>query len=85
MNGDQLDNRLDNLAWRSFEENEGDKAEHGTSGTHKLYASEVRSVREWDTRGVPWHVIAREHRISYSQVRRILSYEAHLGAEAAAE
>ncbi len=83
QNGEQLDNRLENLLWRTFEENEADKALHGTSGTHKLYPSDVRSIRSWAERCVPWHVIARSHKISYSQVRRILAYEAHLGAEAA--
>lgn len=82
-NGDQLDNSLGNLAWRTFEENESDKDLHGTKGTHKLYPSDVRSVRAWDHHGVPWHIIARKHHLSYSQVRRILDYEAYVGAEAA--
>lgn len=55
-NGDELDCRAVNLAWKTQAENEADKAAHGTKmegerhHQHKLTAEDVRAIRSSSTR-----------------------------------
>lgn len=52
INGDSLDNRASNLAWKTRAENEADKRRHGTdnsgsrNGNAKLTAGDVAHIRE---------------------------------------
>lgn len=51
LNGDSLDNRPGNLAWKTKEENEADKIGHGTTnrgsrqGASKLTDDDIRAIR----------------------------------------
>lgn len=55
-NGNSIDNRASNLAWKTHSENEADKIAHGTSNrgqnnwTSKLTEDDVREIRRlWAT------------------------------------
>jgi hypothetical protein len=74
MNGDKADNRAENLAWGTREENEADKERHGTKlyGTAvygaKLTDEQVQSIRMDPRRQID---IAREYGIGQQHVSKI--------------
>lgn len=76
-NGDKLDNRLENLAWKTRRENEADKLEHGTAPRaftgRKLADDEVDAIRREVAAGRSFSAVARErglHRYSVSRIAR---------------
>ena len=74
LDGDKANNRLDNLAWKTPEENEGDKKAHGTAPKHgrtkEVSAKVRRKIRiAWDM-GDSISTIARRHRLHRKTVAR---------------
>lgn len=79
-NGDQLDNRLSNLSWKTKVENEADKRAHGTAprvfSGHRR-ADHVPAVRALLGAGKSFSAVARElgmHRSSVSRIARGLRH-----------
>ena len=78
LNGDSLDNRAENLAWKSQRENEADKLLHGTSnrgarhGMSKLTAEKVKEIRRLRSEGVMQKDIATKFEISQTTVSQIV-------------
>lgn len=75
-NGDELDNRAENLAWKTAPENEADKVEHGTRaegerhGCHKLTEDQVRAIRASGTRT---GTLSRRYGVSDTTIKDIRS------------
>ncbi len=76
LNGNRADNRLENLRWGTYAENEADKRVHGRSG-HKLTAAKARRIRR--ARG-PQRQVAERFGISASLVSLIRSGNSWAGA-----
>ena len=76
-NGDQSDNRLENLRWATHQENCEDKKEHGTHrrgediSTAKLLESDVRMIRRLVSEGVSNRELSRRYHVSTTTIRRI--------------
>jgi uncharacterized protein YjiS (DUF1127 family) len=77
LNGNSLDNRLDNLAWGTRADNSADKRRHGTmqsgarNGGAKLTAKQVEQIRELRPHRT-LQQLADAFGISRSQVKRIV-------------
>ena len=80
LNGDQLDNRLANLAWGTSRENAADRERHGTSqrgrlgeaaNATKLARSACEEIRRRYAAGEPAKAIASEFRITPDWAKRI--------------
>lgn len=71
LNGDRMDNQLENLAWGTYEDNEADKARHGRTlkgehhHQHKLTAAQVVQIRTSTERGT---VLAVLHGVTPSRI-----------------
>lgn len=78
LNGDPMDNRASNLAWKTKTGNEEDKIDHETGnrgsrhGMHKLTEGEVRSIRARGAAGARQVDLAREFGVSQTQICSIL-------------
>jgi hypothetical protein len=77
LDGDPLNNRADNLAWGTFEENEADKVAHGRAArgeSHphvKLTEGQVRAIRAARAAGIKLSELSAEYRISQTQISAI--------------
>lgn len=78
LNGIRTDNRVENLAWGTFEENEADKRRHGTvtngrrNHSAKATAHDVLAIRARHKRGETSREIAKDYpQMDYSNVWRI--------------
>jgi hypothetical protein len=79
-NGDSLDNRAENLSWKTPKENEADKIAHGTSNrgdrqwNSKLTLEKVIRIREeYAKGGVTQRDIAVKYGISQPTVSEIVN------------
>lgn len=74
LNGNMLDNRLDNLAWGTPAENLEDRRRHGTfpigtgNPSAKLDDDKVREIRRMVAAGRPHTAIARQFGVAQSQI-----------------
>jgi len=79
INGDPLDNRLENLRWGTRSENVQDAIRHGTAtvgpqnGAAKLRASDVPFMRDMSDFGFSVREIAPHFGVSQTTIRRALS------------
>jgi hypothetical protein len=79
LNGDSLDNRPENLAWKTRTENERDKVDHGTAnrGTRqwmaKLTEADVRTIRDMAATGRPQAEMVARFGIAQSAVSNIVN------------
>ncbi len=79
LNGDSLDNRAENLAWKTRVQNEADKVEHGTSnrGTRqhcsKLTETDVREIRRMAAAGHPQVDMVARFSITQGMVSEIVN------------
>lgn len=77
LNGDPADNRIENLKWGTYSENEKDKARHGTSsagesnGRAKLEEADVVAMRKEHADGKSVSKISKDYGLSKCQVYRI--------------
>lgn len=78
LNGDSMDNRVENLAWGTPAENAADRVRHGMqprgslSGTAKLTESDVAEILRLGRMGVPQGALGRRFGVSRACVRLIL-------------
>lgn len=77
LDGNRRNNRLDNLAWKTPEENAEDKRRHGTATGDRRRGrvtseEEVRAMRERHARGESFTALARELRLHRHSVARIV-------------
>lgn len=82
LNGDPSDNRLDNLAWGSHEENMQDSVRHGTrargrdNGNSKLTAEQVADIRrQYATGLVSQRSLAERFSVSQRTIWNIVNRE----------
>lgn len=74
LNGDPADNRLDNLAWGTKEENAADKLRHGNvvrgerAGTAKLDAESVAEMRRLRRQGWTFYSISGWFGVEYRTI-----------------
>lgn len=77
LNGNPMDNRPENLAWKSTAENEADKVSHGTSnrgsrhGMHKLTEEAVTEMRKLRAEGCSQALLAERYGVSQTQVSQV--------------
>ncbi len=71
LNRDNQNNRLDNLAWGTRQENNEDKVRHGTS-LRKLTMEQAQEIREASSAGVSGRKLARAYGVSNPVVVHIL-------------
>jgi hypothetical protein len=76
--GDPTNNRLDNLRWATFRENEHDKVRHGTwlvgsQINSKLTEDEVQEIRRLKGKGITFAELARRFAVSHQNVAAIVS------------
>lgn len=77
LNGRPADNRPENIAWGTPQENSDDKRRHGTmpygerNGVAKLTAAQVLEIRELAAQGVPQKAIAADYGITQANVSLI--------------
>lgn len=77
LNGDSLDNRLENLAWGTFAENTADREAHGTDGacernpSAKLTREQVVEIRRRLATGARQKELLDEFPISFAQMSAI--------------
>ncbi len=73
LDGNPLNNRLDNLCWGTRSENVRDRIRHGTFvtrlfGNPKLTPDQVREIREFRRGGMSTRMIARKFNVSNAHV-----------------
>ncbi len=79
IDGNHLDNRLQNLTWGTVKENMQDQVRHGTrvkgekAGRAVLTKSTVTSIREGYRQGKSQSALGREFRIGQSHVSQIVT------------
>lgn len=79
LNGDPMDNRAANLAWKTKAQNEADKVEHETGnrgsrhGMHKLTEDEVREMRALRLKGWLQKDLAKRYGVSQTTVCSIFA------------
>lgn len=75
LDGVKLNNKLLNLKWVTYEENELHKKDHGTflvgvqKPASKLTDNKVRQLRADRVKGIPYHILARKYGVSYGNAR----------------
>jgi HNH endonuclease len=78
LDGDPANNRLENLAWGTYAENEADKLRHGTlvrgsaAARSKLHEDQVLEIRRRRTEGVPILHLAANYGVSHQAIRAIV-------------
>lgn len=91
LNGDKLDNRLENLKYCTHKENEQHKIKHGTNGagernaSAKLQGWQVSEIKYLADKSVPQGKIADLFGISHKHVSEILSGQTWGNVEARTE
>lgn len=81
LNGNKLDNRLDNLAWGTRVENAADRELHGHThhprgerhGLHRLSNQDVLAIRRLGSLGIPQVAIGRHFGIHQGTVSKLLN------------
>ncbi len=79
LNGNRLDNRLDNLAWGTHAENISDSFRHGTNGkgmkshTPKLTDDEVREIRRLRAENVCRRQVAARFGVTMATITRVVN------------
>ncbi len=82
LNGDQVDNRVENLSWGTHKENIADKYRHGTAvtppvrrgsenGLSKLTEADIPVIRQMISDGKSQRVIAEQFGVSRGAIRRV--------------
>lgn len=71
LNGNSLDNRIENLAWKDWQGNHDDKVRHGTSSA-KLTEEDVMVIRNHYANGVSQANLARRYKVDPSYICRIV-------------
>jgi len=77
LNGNKLDNRLENLQWGTPKENGEDRVKHNqqprgeSHGAAKLRERDVREIRDARARGVGVIELARRYGVSYAIISDI--------------
>ncbi len=77
LDGDRANNRVENLAWGTYAENEADKLRHGTwlvgeQINAKLTEAEVREIRKLRVGGMTFSEIADAYEVSRHNVKAIV-------------
>lgn len=78
LDGNPANNRLDNLAWGTKQENAADRVRHRTSRAGpdsplaRLTARQVRDIRRRATGGTPQAQLARRYRVGRSTISRLV-------------
>lgn len=81
-NGDRMDCRPANLSWKTRSDNHADKIRHGTAqrgetaNNRKLTEPQVRDIRARHAAGQSCYVIARDIKMSLSNISRIVQRKA---------
>lgn len=81
LNGDALDNNVDNLAWGTPAQNYDDRAKHGRERRGedhhkaKLSVGQVRELRRLRATGVTYPALAVKFGIAVSHAHRIANSE----------
>lgn len=79
LNGDPLDNRAANLAWKTPAENQADRIEHGTSnrgarhGRAKVTAEDVKEIRRMAATGRPQAEIMARFGLAQTTISQIVN------------
>ena len=89
LNGDQADNRVENLAWGTAQDNADDKAAHGTQvrgskcGSAKLTESQIVEIKARRRAGQRLRIIAAAFGVHNATISRICTGDqwAHVGSE----
>lgn len=77
LNGNAKDNRIENLAYKTKLENEGDKIAHGTrprgerNGVSRLTANKVRLIRSDLRKGITASRLAKQYGVHPTTIRQI--------------
>jgi hypothetical protein len=78
LDGNGLNNALDNLVWGTREANSADSRRHGTlaigskHGMTELHESDIKDIREAYKRGVSERRLANVYGVSKSLIRQIV-------------
>lgn len=81
LNGDPQDNRLTNLAWGTYKENEDDKKLHGRvpigirHHNAKLDDEKVAEIRQRRAAGEPLRSLARRFHVDRATINSVCKYE----------
>ena len=81
LNGNSLDNRIENLCWGTHMENMRDSINHGTTpkgernGSCKLSKCQVRMIRNQRFEGMSTRELSKAYNVSKAQIQRIINYE----------
>lgn len=79
INGNCMDNRLENLRWCSVSENQSHRAIHGTSnrgegnGRSKISKKDVLKIRKLHKKGLSQKQISQQFPITYSTISSIVN------------
>lgn len=79
LNGDPLDNRAENLAWKTPAANQADRIEHGTSnrgtqhGRARLTEEDVKQIRRMAAAGRPQAEMMAQFGIAQTTVSQIVT------------
>lgn len=79
LDGNPLNNRLDNLRWGTRSENEQDKERHGTSnrgernGISRLTEAKVREIRRLHAEGNPYSALASMFGVCHSNIAAVVT------------
>jgi len=71
LDGNSLNNNINNLCWGTRSENQRDSVKHGTHGGIKLTKNIVNKIRERLSNGELQRIIAKDYNISQSEVSLI--------------
>ena len=78
LNGNRSDNRAENLAWGTREENARDRTVHGTQNLCVLTWAQVDEIRARYVRGVVTQkALAREYGVGLNTIARVVRHETY--------